>query len=202
MSGSGISWAICKSAPCSRQITTPAPHYSVLYRPDALPAAQPTASKHWRQLSRWKVSKITTSRDCPTKKNFFKFIGSRSMASDQLQLYPDTQAECWGRWVGGERKGETERVRGKGMGHKPDQVWEEIDAPEYDYSYWYSYIATITDTTTVIIALLFQFFNLNSLLLLMPAHKRNRPQQLQHFLTGWMPYLSRSPNRSLSKHLR
>jgi len=26
--GSGISWAICKSAPCSRQITTPAPHQS------------------------------------------------------------------------------------------------------------------------------------------------------------------------------
>ena len=47
-SGSGISWAICKSAPRSRQITTPAPHDSVFYRPDALPAAQPTASKHWR----------------------------------------------------------------------------------------------------------------------------------------------------------
>jgi len=30
MSGSGISWAICKSAPRSRQITTPAPHHSVL----------------------------------------------------------------------------------------------------------------------------------------------------------------------------
>ena len=29
--GSGISWAICKSAPCSRQITTPAPHR--FYRP-------------------------------------------------------------------------------------------------------------------------------------------------------------------------
>ena len=28
MSGSGISWAICKSAPRSRQITTPAPHHS------------------------------------------------------------------------------------------------------------------------------------------------------------------------------
>jgi len=27
--GSGISWAICKSAPLSRQITTPAPHHSV-----------------------------------------------------------------------------------------------------------------------------------------------------------------------------
>jgi len=27
----------------------PAPHHSVFYRPDALPAAQPTESKHWRQ---------------------------------------------------------------------------------------------------------------------------------------------------------
>jgi len=44
VSGSGISWAICKSAPRSRQITTPVPHHSVFYRPDALPAAQPTAS--------------------------------------------------------------------------------------------------------------------------------------------------------------
>ena len=35
VSGSGISWAICKSAPRSRQITTPAPHNSVFYRPDA-----------------------------------------------------------------------------------------------------------------------------------------------------------------------
>ena len=48
VSGSGISWDICKSAPRCRQITTPAPHRSVFYRPDALPAAQPTASKHWR----------------------------------------------------------------------------------------------------------------------------------------------------------
>jgi len=44
--GSGISWAICKFAHYSRQINTPAPHHSVFYRPDALPAAQPTASKH------------------------------------------------------------------------------------------------------------------------------------------------------------
>ena len=49
VSGSGISWNICKSAPRSRQITTPTPHHSVFYRPDALPATQPTASKHWRQ---------------------------------------------------------------------------------------------------------------------------------------------------------
>ena len=51
VSGSGISWAICKSAPCSRQITTPVTHHSVFYRPDALPADQPTVSKHWRDYS-------------------------------------------------------------------------------------------------------------------------------------------------------
>ena len=53
VSGSGISWAICKSAPRSRQTTTPAPHHSVFYRPDAFlsAAAQPVASKHWRLLS-------------------------------------------------------------------------------------------------------------------------------------------------------
>ena len=49
VSGSGISWAICKSAHRSRQITMPAPHHSVFYRPDALPVAQPAVSKHWRQ---------------------------------------------------------------------------------------------------------------------------------------------------------
>jgi len=50
LSGTGISWAICKSAPCSRQITMPVPqHSSFLQGGYALPAAQPTASKHWRQ---------------------------------------------------------------------------------------------------------------------------------------------------------
>ena len=29
--GSGISWAVCKSAPRPRQITTPAPHHSVFF---------------------------------------------------------------------------------------------------------------------------------------------------------------------------
>ena len=46
VSGSGISWAIYKSAPHPRQITMLAPHHSGFYKPDALPAAQPTASKH------------------------------------------------------------------------------------------------------------------------------------------------------------
>jgi len=46
VSGSGNSWDICKSAPHSRQITTPAPHHSVFYRQYAIPATQPTATKH------------------------------------------------------------------------------------------------------------------------------------------------------------
>jgi len=43
VSGSGISWALCKSAARSRQLTMPSPHHSVFYRLDALPTAQPTA---------------------------------------------------------------------------------------------------------------------------------------------------------------
>jgi len=58
LSGSGISWAICKSAPCSRQITTPAPHHSIFYRPDA---CHPTNSVEaynlenmlWIWMQRW-----------------------------------------------------------------------------------------------------------------------------------------------------
>jgi len=42
VSGSAISWVICKSAPRYRPLTTA----QFFYRPDALPAAQPTASKH------------------------------------------------------------------------------------------------------------------------------------------------------------
>jgi len=39
----------CKqSAPCSRQITTPTPNHSNFFRPDALPEAQLTVSKHGR----------------------------------------------------------------------------------------------------------------------------------------------------------
>ena len=49
VSGSGISWAICKSAPRSSQITTPAPHHSVFYRPDAfLPPNQQRQSSNTR----------------------------------------------------------------------------------------------------------------------------------------------------------
>jgi len=35
LSGSGTSWAVCKCAPCSREIIMPAPHHSVFHTPDA-----------------------------------------------------------------------------------------------------------------------------------------------------------------------
>jgi len=46
VSGGGISWAYASLHLAPDRITMPAPHLSVFYRPDALPAAQPTASKH------------------------------------------------------------------------------------------------------------------------------------------------------------
>ena len=51
MSGSGISWAVCKCAPCSRQITTPAPHRSIFTgRMPFLPPNQQRQSTEGRAL--------------------------------------------------------------------------------------------------------------------------------------------------------
>ena len=49
VSGSGIRWAICKSEPCSRQITMPAPHRSVFLQAGRPSCRPTTVSKHWRQ---------------------------------------------------------------------------------------------------------------------------------------------------------
>ena len=71
------SWAICKSAPRSRQITMPAPHHLVFYRLDALPATQPTASKHWRQIRLLKrYHKINLSFHLKKTILFSKFASS------------------------------------------------------------------------------------------------------------------------------
>jgi len=43
VTGSGISWAICKSVPRLRQITMPAPHYSVFLKAGC-PSCRPTNS--------------------------------------------------------------------------------------------------------------------------------------------------------------
>ena len=39
---------VCTSLQTDNHASTPRSHHSVFYGPDALPAAQPTASKHWR----------------------------------------------------------------------------------------------------------------------------------------------------------
>jgi len=46
VNGSGISWAVCKSAPYPRQLIMPAPHQTLFYRPYAFSATQPMASRH------------------------------------------------------------------------------------------------------------------------------------------------------------
>jgi len=38
--------------------TMPTPHHSIFYKPDALPDAQTTASKHWRQCSEHRLTYI------------------------------------------------------------------------------------------------------------------------------------------------
>ena len=43
VSGSGISWAMCKSGPCSRQTAMPAPHHSVFLQAGC-PSCRPTNS--------------------------------------------------------------------------------------------------------------------------------------------------------------
>ena len=101
--GIGISWAICKFAPRSRQITTPAPHHSVFYRPDSLPAAQPTASKNWRQTM------------CTT--NMMKF-GSWFLPS---VLLPSVLWRCWL----GDRKG-IQPVKNSGGVLAWLSVWSEV----------------------------------------------------------------------------
>jgi len=85
VSGSGISWAIYKSAHRSRQITTPTPRHSVFYRPEALPAAQPTVWKHWKSHiplnSIWKLCIFTGYRDSHTDCRQLRSSGSWSQIS-------------------------------------------------------------------------------------------------------------------------
>ena len=90
VSGSGISWAMCKSAPRCRQTTTPAPHHSVFYRPDALPAAQPTVSMHWRQEHR-RLHKYNTI--CPVL--LFIWVATAAAQKEQQQYGGKSCSSEW-----------------------------------------------------------------------------------------------------------
>jgi len=77
--------------------TMPAPHHSVFYRPDALPAAQPTASKHWRLSDRglyfttcgW-LSQSRSSRAASSRPARCRLSSSLSASASQ----PTTCARC------------------------------------------------------------------------------------------------------------
>ena len=60
MSGSGISWAVCKSAPRSRQITTPAPHHSVFT--DRMPFLPPNQQRQFADIAFWHCLHTVQSR--------------------------------------------------------------------------------------------------------------------------------------------
>ena len=65
VTGSGISWPICKSALCSRQITTPVPHYSVFTgRMPFLPPNQQCQSTEGR-CTRHSLDKKRVQTSCP-----------------------------------------------------------------------------------------------------------------------------------------
>ena len=85
VSGSGISWAICKSAPRSRQITTPAAHHSVFYRPDALPAAhQQRQSTEGKSAKNNETNKNGGNVKIPHAKTMLKIMESIDMAARPL----------------------------------------------------------------------------------------------------------------------
>ena len=61
VSGSGISWAVCKSAPHSRQITTPAPHHLVFLQVGC-PSCRPTNSVKALKGQQYMYMKITQNK--------------------------------------------------------------------------------------------------------------------------------------------
>jgi len=95
--GSEWQWhqlGICKSAPRSRQITTPAPHHSVFYRPDALPAAQQTASKQAAKTTSEirprhpLYDKLVLSRRPPTSAGWRKKVGPQTHSHNSVKSEP------------------------------------------------------------------------------------------------------------------
>jgi len=88
VSGSGISWAICKSAPRSRQIPRQHPTAQFFHGPDALSAAQPTVSKHWRhwyQLDHFPLNSRQTIITASSLLNFYKLHTFRDTQQTQLK---------------------------------------------------------------------------------------------------------------------
>ena len=104
MSGSGIPWAVCKSAPRSCQITTPVPHHSVLQA--GCPSCRPTNSVKALKVSRTPVEDVciclllclvtgTASSACSSSSGGRCFTGSVT-APASVPVQPCGQCE-WSR---------------------------------------------------------------------------------------------------------
>ena len=95
VSGSGISWAICRSAPSSRQITTPAPHHSVFLQAGC-PSCRLTnsvkalkATKHHPNTGKIFWSKVSRFRSYSEK-------GKRQMNMiDHVAFSADVDGNNW-----------------------------------------------------------------------------------------------------------
>jgi len=96
VSGSGTRWAICKSASRTRQATTPAPHCSVFYRPDAflrttysVKANIPKSLKSvnfWQSYSKnRKLDVMGTQRTCRCIATTSIFYTSHAWCSETLE---------------------------------------------------------------------------------------------------------------------
>ena len=81
VSGSGISWAVCKSAPRLRQITSTPPLR--FYRPDALPAAQPRAL----------IYRVPNTKVCGTQ--FLQKVTNISCAQTNTAFYHKWKRNVW-----------------------------------------------------------------------------------------------------------
>jgi len=75
---SGISWAICKSAPRSRQITTPAPHHSVFLQAGC-PSCRPTNSV--KALKAGYIPRWYTRAWSPIHPMWVNFVHARNVAN-------------------------------------------------------------------------------------------------------------------------
>jgi len=107
VSGSGISWAICKSAPRSRQMTTPAPHHSVFTgRMTFLPPNQQRQSTEGLYLSIIVLYGLLTTKVIPCQLNkcrdvyktsawFTRIVTWRTSICTQLTVTWTTQTSLW-----------------------------------------------------------------------------------------------------------
>ena len=91
VNGSGISWAICKSAHRSRQITTPAPHRSVFtgrmpFLPPNQQCQSTEGSEYWHSLQKQVVA---ATRLLPSPKWPLKLQGMSVLPVPVLTAYFD-----------------------------------------------------------------------------------------------------------------